>query len=63
MRFPEADFCLTIKTAAKDAKLSERQIYKLIKEKKLRARKIGRSTRVLQSDFNDFLQSLPMAAA
>ncbi len=60
---PTVSPCLTIKETAIEGRLSERQVYNLIKDKKLRARKIGRSTRILRSDFNDFLQSLPMAAA
>lgn len=51
--------CMTIDEVAGEARLSRRQIYKLISEKKLTARKIGRSTRVLRCDYGAFLRGLP----
>lgn len=52
--------CLTIDEVCRASKLCRSQVYKLIREKRLKARKIGSSTRVLNSDFESFLRALPM---
>jgi len=55
--------CMTIEECAQEARLSRRQIYNLIGDRKLKARKIGRSTRVLRSDYSAFLRGLPTLGA
>lgn len=53
------DECMTIDEVGTASRLSKRQVYKLIHENKLTARKIKRSTRVLRSDYRAFLRALP----
>lgn len=52
--------CLTIDEVCRASKLCRSQVYKLIRQKRLKARKIGKSTRILSSDFGKFLLGLPM---
>lgn len=59
----ESGSCLTIDEVCADSRLSRGFVYRLIREKKLIARKIGASTRVLRSDYLAFLRSLPKAGA
>lgn len=51
--------CLTIDEVSKFSRLCRSHVYKLIRANKLKARKIGNSTRVLKSDFDAFLRALP----
>jgi excisionase family DNA binding protein len=52
---------LTVCDVARESSMSERQVYRLLKEGKLKARKSGRKTLILAEDFRAWLASLPSA--
>lgn len=52
---------LTVCDVAREGSMSERQVYRLLKEGKLKARKSGRKTLILADDFKAWLSSLPVA--
>lgn len=52
---------LTINEVAHEGAMSTRQVYRLLKNGKLTARKSGRKTLILSEDFKIWLASLPVA--
>jgi len=52
---------LTVSDVAREGSISKRQVYRLLKEGKLKARKSGRKTLILSQDFRAWLASLPVA--
>lgn len=51
----------TVREVAREGAMSERQVYRLLKDGKLKARKSGRKTLILSEDFRAWLDSLPLA--
>lgn len=52
---------LTVADVAHQARMSPRQVYRLLKAGKLRARKSGRKTLIPSDEFAAWLNSLPVA--
>lgn len=51
----------TVREVAHQGAMSERQVYRLLKDGKLKARKQGRKTLILSEDFRAWLDTLPLA--
>ena len=52
---------LTVRDVAREGAMSERQVYRLLKDGRLKARKLGRKTLIMSEDFRALLDSLPAA--
>jgi multiple sugar transport system ATP-binding protein len=50
------NFTLTIKDVAKFLKISQQMVYNLVKDSRIKAFKIGSSTRILYSDLNEYIR-------
>lgn len=51
----------SVRRFAKDADLGESTVWKAIRERRLRAKKVGRRTIILDEDGKRYLQELPSA--
>lgn len=51
----------TVAEVAEQGSMSRRQVYRLLKAGKLKARKSERKTLILRQDFENWLNSLPYA--